>query len=246
MFGIVGYGIVGKATHKGILNNTDQIKIHDIKKNTSINELKNCDYVFFCIRTDDYDDIERLINEIVLLKKINKNFTVIIRSTIPLGVCSIIEERIKDKIIYIPEFLRDRCWESDCSNRPLIVGHNGISLPKFLKNDQIIECSLSDAELLKMFSNNFASLRITFANHMYDLSKLYNANYNKVVDLYHQVKVNQSYLEVNENLRGFGGKCLPKDLNFIIATFTEKNLQQSLFSSIKEDNTKWKTTVRKF
>lgn len=245
MFGIVGYGIVGKATHKGILNNTKKIKIHDIKNNTSINDLKLCKYVFFCTRTDNYEDIDRLIKEILSLKEINKNVIPIVRSTVPLGFCNYIESKINEKIIYMPEFLRDRCWEEDCSNRPLIVGHNNIKLPNFLLNEQIVECDLNTAELLKMFSNNFASLRITFANHMYDLSKVYNADYDKVVDLYNQVKVNQSYLEVNKDLRGFGGKCLPKDLDFIIDTFNKNNLDQLLFDAIKRDNVKWEITVRK-
>ena len=245
MYGIVGYGVVGKATHKGILNNTKRVKIHDIKNKTSINNLKFCKYIFFCIRTDNQNDIEKLINEILSLKEINKDFIAIIRSTVPLGFCNYIEKKINEKIIYIPEFLRDRCWEQDCNNRPLVVGHNNIKIPKFLTNEDIVECSTNDAELLKMFSNNFASLRITFANHMYDLSKIYNADYNKIVELYAQVKLNQSYLEVNDELRGFGGKCLPKDLDFIINTFDENNLTQSLFSSIREDNSKWKITVRK-
>lgn len=245
MFGIVGYGVVGKATHKGILNNNKDVIVHDIKHGTSIEDLKYCQYVFFCIRTDNLDDINNLVNEISRLKEVNKNYTVIVRSTVPLGFGEYIEKQINEKILYIPEFLRDRCWEEDCLNRPLILGHNNLKLPKFLKEEQTIECSLADAELLKMFSNNFASLRITFANHMYDLSKAYDADYNKVIELYNEVKHDQSYLAVNNELRGFGGKCLPKDLDFVIDTFRQNNLDQSLFDSIKEDNSKWKITVRK-
>jgi len=54
----------------------------------------------------------------------------------------------------------------------------------------------------------------------------------------------ESYLEVNEDLRGFGGKCLPKDLDFIINTFNQLGLSQTLFDSVKKDNEQWKITVR--
>lgn len=247
MFGIVGYGIVGKSTHKGILNNADDVKIYDINIGGSVIEnLKNSKYAFFCIPTNDHKDVETLIDEIKKLKALNKDCLIIVRSTVPLGTCEQIEKTINEKIIYIPEFVRDRIWEKDCVNRPIVVGHNNIDLPDFILNDIFVSCSLAEAELLKMFSNNFAALKIVFANHMYDLACIKNANYNKVIDIFDQVMINQSYIEANENLRGFGGKCLPKDLDFIIDTFNRNNINQTLFDSIKNDNEKWKITVRKF
>jgi UDP-glucose 6-dehydrogenase len=47
-------------------------------------------------------------------------------------------------------------------------------------------------------------------------------------------------MEVNEDLRGYGGKCLPKDIDFSIDIFDDCKL----FRAIKEDNCKWKTTIR--
>ena len=41
--GIAGYGIVGKATHKGLLNNSTVI-IHDTSIGTSIEDLYICNY----------------------------------------------------------------------------------------------------------------------------------------------------------------------------------------------------------
>jgi len=247
LYGIVGYGVVGKSTHKGILKNSKDVVIHDIKMHGSnIKNLKDSKYIFFCITTNDDNDIKNLLTEIKNIKKINKNFVVIIRSTVPIGTCETIETEIDEKIIYIPEFVRDRCWEEDCVKRPYIAGHNNIDLPKFILEDNFLECSLAEAELLKMFSNNLAVLKIVFANHMYDLAKLTSTDYNQIVKLYDIVKVDQSYLEANENLRGFGGKCLPKDLDFIIDTFNHLELKQNLFNSLKEDNTQWKTTVRKY
>ena len=247
MYGIVGYGVVGKSTHKGILKNDQNIAIYDTSViGSSISNLKNSKYIFFCIPTNDNGDIKILIKEIETIKAFNKNFITIIRSTVPPKTCGLIESKLNEKIIYIPEFVRDRCWEDDCKKRPYVVGHSGISLPKFILDDNIIECSLEDAELLKMFSNNLAALKITFANHMYDLARTLDADYDKVVEIYDTIKVDQSYLEANENLRGYGGKCLPKDLDFLINTFNEYNIKQHLFNSIKEDNSKWKTTVRKY
>jgi len=238
-YGIIGYGFVGKATHKGLISNTNAA-IHDLKLNTKIDVLKDADVVFCCVPTDNQQDIEKLINELENLRIINKTCTMVIRSTVPVGTCEKIEEKI-GPIIYIPEFLRERYWETDCMRRPVIVGTNTAELPEFLNNIEKSVCSLNEAELLKMFSNNYATLRIAFANILYDLAEVRDADYNLVKDLFFKVQHSQTYMEVpgHDGKRGFGGKCLPKDLDFLIDTLDEFNLDSRLFQYIRENNTVW-------
>ena len=148
-FGILGHGFVGKATMLGLRLPNDTI-IHDLNLNTNRSILDDADVVFVCIPTNTQTDVNILISEIEQLKA----DTVIIRSTLPIGAC----ERInKPCVIYMPEFLRERHWETDCLNRPLIVGCNS-EVPTWL-NDiyDIVTCSTKEAELIKMFSNNFAA-----------------------------------------------------------------------------------------
>jgi UDPglucose 6-dehydrogenase len=242
--GIAGYGIVGKATHKGLLKDCDVV-IHDTLFNTTIEDLYVCSYVFFCIPTDTDASIQLLVDDIKRLKAVNPNCTIIIRSTVPVGTCSTIEKLIDDKIYYMPEFLRERVWDTDCFNRPIIVGSDDQPLPICLYDEDCITCSLEEAEVVKMLSNNMAAARVVFANHMYELSKRVGADYKNVLDAYLQVNHDQNYLEVNENLRAFGGKCLPKDLDFLINTFASLGISQTYFTAMKEDNALWPVTVRK-
>lgn len=239
-FGIVGYGIVGKATHLGLLGSVDVVK-HDIKFNTQYLDLKNCDYIFFCTPTDDDRQVESLINEIKKIKEINPKFKIIIRSTVPLGTCGKIENLFAEKILYVPEFLRQRFWETDCYKQPVIVGHCNDIIPDWLAHKNIIECTLEEAELIKMFNNNFAVVRIAFANLFYDLAKSYDADYDKIKSAYFQVAQDQTYMEIPgyDGTRGFGGKCLPKDLDFLIASLDQHNLDSQWFKNIRELNTEW-------
>jgi UDPglucose 6-dehydrogenase len=200
--------------------------------------------VFFCVPTDTEESIQLLKEEIGLLKSYNPSSVIVIRSTGPIGTCKIIEELISDKIYYLPEFLRERAWETDCLHRPIIVGSDKQPLPFWLYNEDCIFCSLEEAEIIKMFSNNIACARIILANHFYELSNAVGANYQEVLDAYLKVNHNQNYLEVNENLRGFGGKCLPKDLDFLINTFARLNIPQTYFTAVKDDNKLWPVTVR--
>lgn len=242
--GIAGYGIVGKATHKGILNDGPVI-IHDTAAGTTIEDLYICNYVFFCIPTNTDACIQLLVDDIKRLKTVNPNCRIVIRSTVPVGTCASIEKIIGDKIYYIPEFLRERMWETDCRNRPIIVGHNSQAVPPWLHGEECIFCSLEEAEVIKMLSNNMAAARVVFANHMYELSKAVGADYSNVLNAYLQVNHDQNYLEVNETMRAFGGKCLPKDLDFLISTFNKLNIPQTYFTAMKEDNQLWPVTVRK-
>lgn len=243
-FGIVGYGIVGKATQLALLDNAD-VMICDPALNAPIENLKDCEYVFFSIPTVVPDDIKKLIDLIVAVKTQNQSTVIIVRNTLPVGTGELIQDIIQDKIIYIPEFLRDRVWQEDSQRGIIVVGHDGIYLPDWLQSKNPITCSIIEAEILKMFSNNYAATRVVFANHFYELSKTFNADYASIVDMFHKVEHNQSYLEANETLRGFGGKCLTKDLDFIIDTFKQLGINQTYFDAIKADNQQWPITVRK-
>jgi len=61
-------------------------------------------------------------------------------------------------------------WEEDSKKGKIIVGHDGVDIPEWLCAKDPIICSLVEAEILKMFSNNYAASRIVFANHFYELS----------------------------------------------------------------------------
>jgi UDPglucose 6-dehydrogenase len=242
-YGILGYGVVGKATHKSILWDKNVV-VHDIAQKTDIKEMKKCKTVFVCLPADNQSEVDKLVTEIVEVKKTNQWCDFVLRSTVPIGTCDKIQKILQQSIYYMPEFLRDRYWETDCLNRPIILGSDMQTVPDYLQNEDVLTCTLQEAETLKMMSNAYASLRITFANHFYDLSKKLGCDYNHVVEMLMQTQHDQTYLEANENLRGFGGKCLTKDLEFLLATFRGHNLEEKLLSAIKEDNQKWPTTVR--
>lgn len=240
-FGIIGYGIVGKATHKALLKD-QKVVIHDLNLSTDEKSLSQCDYIFICIPTTCQQDIDLVIN----IADRFKDKKIILRSTVPIGTCKLLKEQHDIDIYYIPEFLRDRYWDTDCVAYPLLVGQgNSLDLSMLSISNKIINCTNEELELVKMFSNNIAVLKIVFANHFYDLSQHVGCDYNSVVDIWNQIKNDQTYLEANDELRGFSGKCLPKDLEFLIDTFKQFNIEQTLFTSLKLDNDKWPKHIKK-
>ena len=231
-FGILGYGFVGKATELGLSLPNDTV-IHDLKLNTDRTILDDADVVFVCIPTVTQNDIDTVISEIDQLKA----DTVIIRSTLPVGTCKKIN---KPCVIYMPEFMRERHWKTDCLKRPLIVGIEG-DVPNWLEEQNIYKCSLTEAELVKMFNNNLAVAKIAFANVFYELAQKTNSDYDLVKDAFFKVVPDQTYMEVPGPAggTGFGGKCLPKDLDFLIDTLDEYDINQNWFKHIRDLNKEW-------
>lgn len=240
-FGILGYGYVGKATHKGLLNDKKAI-VYDTMFDVDKSIIYEADTVFICIPTNTDEDIEIIIKEIKDLQEHNPEVKIIIRSTLPLGACDKIQAEV-GPIIYIPEFLRERYWDTDCLKRPLVVGCDVADfVPDWLLDEEIYECGTNEAELVKMFANNFATLRIAFANVFYDLAENVGADYNTVKDMFFKIQQDQTYMEVpgHDGTRGFGGKCLPKDLDFLIDTLDKHGINQNWFKHIRELNKGWK------
>lgn len=239
-FGIMGYGYVGKATHLSFLANRECV-IHDHFLNTDISLFYDISTLFVCIPTVTDSDIDIMISEIKNIKEFNPTVQIIVRSTLPLGSSVKIQKSIDDRIIYIPEFLRERFWDTDCLKRPIIVGTDEDSVPEWIQDFQYIKCTTCEAELVKMFSNNFAAVRIAFANVFYDLSQKVGADYNLVKQIYFKVQHDQSYMDVPgyDGSRGFAGKCLPKDLDFLIDTLEKMDIDQNWFKHIRSLNNEW-------
>ena len=68
--------------------------------------------------------------------------------------------------------------------------------------------------------------------------------YQNVLDSFLQRNTkNDDYLSVNENLRGYGGVCLPKDVKALAALTKKLNISLKLFQAIDQDNKMLETTV---
>ena len=239
MIGIIGYGVIGKTTHQ-VLCPDKNVKIHDITIDTNISDLFGSEMVFVCIPTNNHSDILEIKNIIKIFQNQSPKTEIVIRSTIIPGFFN----EVMENLTYFPEFLRERNAINDAKNAESLFYASTLQKSNLQNYDQfnfkLKRIEFSELEILKLMSNNYYAMKVVFANHYYDLCKKYNANYNVLLDSFYQVKNGQSYMKVNENLRGYGGKCLPKDIDFAIDVFNDCNL----FQSIKEDNQKWETTVR--
>jgi UDPglucose 6-dehydrogenase len=238
MIGIIGYGVIGKTTHQ-VLFPTEDVKIHDVVLDTDIMDLLGSEMVFVCIPTNSSANFLEIKNIIELFTDESPETEVVIRSTVIPGFF----KGINGNLTYFPEFLRERNAINDARNSKALFYSTNLKESKLCDYDKfnfkLKRIKFSELEILKLMSNNYYAMKVVFANHYYDICQKYDADYDVLLDSFYKSKNGQSYMKVNENLRGYGGKCLPKDIDFAIDIFDNCKL----FESIIEDNQKWKITL---
>jgi UDPglucose 6-dehydrogenase len=255
--GIIGLGAVGSANKQGFEHLGHEVLVHDIKLNTSIQDVLSAEITFLCVPTPSTvdGDCDTAILEKVISDLNDKNYKgiIAIRSTVIPGFTQSMIEKYKNlAICFVPEFLRERCAADDFINnhkllaigthdiwvyRKLVKAHD--NLPEYTEH-----LTPTEAEVLKYYNNVYASLRVTFANVMYEICEKLNCDYTTIKNSYIKTgKAIDMYLDVSDGLRGYGGMCLPKDTKALAKLIEKLNLNLDLISSIDRDNSKFKRTV---
>lgn len=255
--GIIGVGIVGSACKFGFELLGHSVSVHDIKLNSNIEDVLQTDIVYICVPTPSKEDgfCDTSIVESVIIELKNKNYSgiIAIKSTVEPGTTKKLKELYKiEKICFVPEFLRERCAITDFTENHdvCIVGTDSDEVFEAVKKchgnfpKTFVKLTEDEAEFTKYFNNIYNATLIIFANSFFEACKLKNINYtnvkNAVVKRNH---INSNYLECNENFRGFGGMCLPKDTKAMASLMKDTNVR--FFDNLLEENRKYKTTVFK-
>jgi len=255
LIGIIGLGIVGSACKFGFEFLGHKVVAHDIKLDTKIENLLSCEIVYLCVPTPAKDDgecdisiVESVFDE---LKSLNYAGIIAIKSTIPPGTTRSLKNKYNfENICFVPEFLRERCALIDFTeNHDLcLIGAEKEEVFEKVKlchgrlPEKIINLTFEEAEFAKYFNNVYNATLITFANSFYEICKNYNVNYTNVKNaIINRKHINDNYLECNDNFRGFGGVCLPKDTAALASMSKETNVK--FFDSLLEENKKYKVTV---
>lgn len=259
--GIVGSeGVIGSANRSGFEHLGHIVKVHDLKLNSKLIDLLDCDIIFVCVPTPSKNDgscdtsvVESVVNE--LADRLDFSSIIAIRSTTLPGFTQSMINKFKNyNICFIPEFLHERTAKEDFikNHKLLAIGTENNYVKKLILKahgnlpENTVVLSPTEAELLKYYNNVFASLRITFSNVFYEISKKFNADYSKIKNAYIKTgKATDMYMDVSDSLRGYGGMCLPKDTKGLQKLIEKFNLNYQIIKSIDEDNDKFKKTVFK-
>lgn len=233
MIGIIGQGFVGNAVYQKF---KDKYKVETFDLNDELcNSYEESTYkqeiVFICLptpmRTDGSCDLS--IVESAIQKAIEYGVvdTIVIKSTIPPGTTSMLNDKYDIDIVFNPEFLTERNAISDYQNQKRIILGGSISATTKMKRiflkvfpgSRIIKTDSTQAEMVKYVTNSFLSVKISFANEIYQLCEKLGIDYDDVIEYATlDERLGNSHWNVpgHDGDFGFGGHCFPKDLSALI------------------------------
>lgn len=231
-----------------INNRQSHLKDNDIEdffKNKRLNlvattesteAFKNAQYIIIATPTDYNEEtdsfntstIEKVMEDII---KINEEANVVIKSTIPVGYTEMLKSKYKkENIFFSPEFLREgKALKDNLFPSRIIVGSRkdyASDFAEMLKQTSMIPNEVeilymenTEAESVKLFSNTYLALRISFFNEVDTFAEMNNLNSRDIIlGMSLDPRIGNYY---NNPSFGYGGYCLPKDTKQLYSNFGE-------------------------
>lgn len=252
--GIVGNGIVGKSVAHGFRHVAERVMVHDkYQASSTLKEVvEGSRFIFLCVPTPcdfkrsriDLSILDDVVASVAALEP--RGSFVVIKSTVTPGTTDAYREQFpKLSLAMVPEFLREARYLEDAENPDrIVVGcaseDTGQELEtlyrKAFPETPLFRVSPTEAELIKYMSNCFLAAKVIFGNLFYEYASEIGADYETLKKvLTNDHRITDDHLDVTEE-GGFGGKCLPKDLNSLVGFAEQCGLDTGLLREIWRKN----------
>ncbi len=226
---------------------------HKLYASTDPRGCADSDYVFVCTPTDynsetgqfNTTSVENVIESVRIH---SPESVIVIKSTVPTGFTEQISRRISSgRVLFSPEFLREGNAMQDTLHPSRIV----IGIPDSFENEDdllglddlfrssigdsdcpIIHMGANEAESVKLFSNTYLALRISFFNELDSYAETKGLNVRDIINgVCLDPRIGAYY---NNPSFGYGGYCLPKDSKQL--RYEYGDVPNSIIGSVVESN----------
>jgi len=257
--GIIGYGVVGKA-FADVFKDKVNIYIYDryIPEYNNIERVvKNCSIVFVAVPTPmdedgsiDISSVKDVLKRITAVKLPRRKLPiVVIRSTIVPGTTASLQKQFPSlHLVYNPEFLSERNSLADMERTDRVVIGGQLKHCKKVEDiyrlvfpyARYIITDTTTAEMIKYAANVTLAGQVMIANELYQICQKLNVDWAFVRNaiILDPLIGRNTKVPGPDGDFGFGGKCLPKDLNALIHRAKELGYNPELLIQIWKSNLK--------
>lgn len=221
-------------------------------------DVNKCDMAVICVPTPTNAETGEcdtsIVEEVFSWLKVP---LVLIKSTIIPGTTDKLSAAYPDKkIVFSPEYVGEGRYfvtqrmdfQTDMKKCPFMIcggqkEHCGevfdALVPLLGPEKSYYQCAAIEAEVIKYMENTYFGVKITFAQEMYNVCKALGADWYKVWQGWAlDPRVDIMHTAIFPKARGFSGKCLPKDLNALVAHSIDKGYYPDMLVAMLKSNAK--------
>lgn len=195
-------------------------------------------------------------------RHMDKHMFVVDKSTVPVGTADKVRERIAARlrernspltfdVISNPEFLKEGVAVADFLKPDrVVVGVDGpraletmreLYAPFTLNHDNFIVMDIRSSEMTKYAANTMLATKISFMNEMANICERVGADINKVrIGIGSDARIGYHFLYPG---CGYGGSCLPKDVEAMIRTAEDFGCRPELLKAVNSVNARQKEII---
>lgn len=259
--GILGFGFVGKGMER-LFEGAYEIASFDPIHQPDESALDGSDLILICAPTPPADDgscdVSMIRDAAARALRLCPDALVCIKSAVPPGTTDALNKRFKtDRFHVSPEYMGELpnftpAWDypdpRDARSHDFVIvgGPRAGEVLDFFQRvmattARYMACTAIEAELVKRLENAFFAAKVTFCNEAARIVAALGADWHRVRELWLlDPRIGRSHTAVFPDRPGFGGKCLPKDLNALIHEGEAAGAEASLLRAVRETNEKLK------
>jgi UDPglucose 6-dehydrogenase len=243
---IVGFGAVGRAVQQLFPAAVVYDEPLEIGSRAEVNA---CEYAFVCVPTPPAPDGSCDTSIVEDVAGWLETDVIILRSTVSVGTTERLALQTGKRIVFQPEYgpaetpdhpfnnLRNIRWLILGGSRTDTIAVADLYKTTFNADIAIHQTDSRTAELTKYMENAFLAAKVAFCNEFYDIASRLDVDYNELRELWLlDPRIGRSHTFVFPDDRGFGGKCLPKDLSAIIATARDAGVEPAFLDGVEHAN----------